>query len=207
MKIEKDVEFLEDFDLQKDEYQPFLDFLSNFDWNKNFLDRNDGLSLNGISKVIFYDHFWAGKEYGNFSEMYGVEIDENSKNLRSLSYPILDDILKIFSNSTFIKGEISCCFSNSEQCFHVDPRMFHRFSRRIHLPLVTNSKSFLDIEDNSFHLERGKLYEFNNMKLHRSKNLGETHRIHIIVDIIELPTLERCKKLFGGQFYSKVNYI
>jgi aspartyl/asparaginyl beta-hydroxylase (cupin superfamily) len=85
--------------------------------------------------------------------------------------------------------------------------MFHRYSKRVHLPLTTNCDCFLDVEENSFHLERGKLYEFNNLKLHRSKNFGETNRVHIIVDIIKLDTLAKCKDLFAEKFYNKVNYL
>lgn len=207
MKTEKDVEFICDFDLENKEYRPFFDRLEKFDWNKDFLNRKDGLSSVGMSKVIFYDHFTAGEGYNSFNVMYGVDIDENSRTLRNLSYPILENILKKFPNSTYVKGEISCCFPFSEQRFHIDPRMFHRYSKRVHLPLTTNNDCFLDIEKNSFHLERGKLYEFNNLKLHRSKNLGTINRVHIIVDIIDLDTLTKCKKIFAERFYSKVNYL
>lgn len=206
MFTNNDLEFLGDFNLKKPEYQKFLIILENFDWNKESLDRKDGLSLTGHSKVIFYDHFETCKKFEYSNQMYGTAIDDDSKKLRALSYSILDDILKLFPNFTYIKGEISCCYPNSEQRFHIDPRVFHRYAKRIHLPLITNNQSFLDIESNSYHLEKGKLYEFNNIKLHRSKNLGETKRVHIIVDIIQLSTLNCCEKMFSETLYKKVNY-
>jgi hypothetical protein len=201
MLTENDIEFIADFDLKKEEYREFLSFLDEFDWEKDSLDRKDELALNGKSKVIFYDHFWVGSIVDNFKELYGDKLDKDSEKLRSLSFPILKDILKFFPKSTYVKGEISCCFPSSEQKFHIDPRVFHKYSKRIHLPLLSNEQSFLDIEDKSFHLDRGKLYEFNNMKRHRSKNLGNTIRVHIILDIISLSVLSQCKRFLGERFY------
>jgi hypothetical protein len=206
MLTENDLEFIGDFDLKKEEYREFLSFLEDFDWEKDSLDRKDGLALNGKSKVIFYDHFWVGELSPDFKEIYEDKLDKDSEKLRSLSLPILRDILKFFPKSTYVKGEISCCFPSSEQTFHIDPRVFHKYSKRIHLPLLSNEQSFLDIEDKSFHLDRGKLYEFNNMKRHRSKNLGNTIRVHIILDIISLLILTQCQKLLGKNFYKSVIY-
>lgn len=199
MNTSPDLIKIGDFNLES--YQSFLQKLENFNWNRSSLDRRDGLSESGISKVIFFDHFESIKDH---TSMYSYEIDKDAQHLKESTFSLLDGLISLFPNYIYVKGEISCCCPNSFQKYHVDPRIFHRYCRRIHLPIIVNDQCFLSIGTDDYHLEKQTLYEFNNIKLHRSKNLGSTNRVHIIVDIIEQEIFNKCKKIFGEGFYSKV---
>jgi len=102
----------------------------------------------------------------------------------------LDHISTSFPGWKFVKGELINCPPNTKQNIHIDPRLFHRFGHRIHIPLLTNPASMLSIKDErsdtmiDHHLQSFSMYAFNNLVLHRSYNAGDTIRIHLVVDIM-----------------------
>lgn len=145
----------------------------------NWLDTYDSYLKN--TGAIFYP-FKLGK-----CDLFYNHGNVNQKELLiiSLTVPLLKELNLYFPNYKFIKGEIYCSYPDTEQQLHIDPKVFHRYCNRIHIPLITNDHSFLQIDDNHYHLESYKVYNFNNMKLHRSYNRGSTNRIHIVVDIMD----------------------
>lgn len=63
--------------------------------------------------------------------------------------------------------------------------------RRIHIPIETNDDCFFTVGDDRRNLKIGELWEINNdKKEHSVQNLGETDRIHFIVDWVEQSLLE-----------------
>ena len=98
---------------------------------------------------------------------------------------ILDYILTLWPNHRYIKGEISHCPPGDKQGYHIDHRIFHRFSHRVHIPITTNMLCSLKVETEYRHLAQGEIWTFNNIKLHASENLGTTSRVHIVVDIMD----------------------
>jgi hypothetical protein len=63
--------------------------------------------------------------------------------------------------------------------------------RRIHIPIATNDDCFFTVGDDRRNLKIGELWEINNdKKEHSVQNLGETDRIHFIVDWVEQSLLE-----------------
>jgi hypothetical protein len=204
MKLYNDVDFLFEINFDNEKFLSYIRELTDFDWDRESLDRIDFLPQIGKSKVIFYDHFEAVSKYESFSDMYSKNIGEDAILLRDHSKFLLDEITKLMPDHVFVKGEISCCFPHSIQRYHIDPKVFHMHCRRIHLPLITNEKSFLDVRGKWYHLNVGKLYEFNNMVRHRSLNIGKTSRIHIIVDIIKQSQLDKCLEKYGESFYQNV---
>jgi hypothetical protein len=58
--------------------------------------------------------------------------------------------------------------------------------RRIHIPIQTNESCFFTVGDDKRNLKLGEIWEINNdKKEHSVDNLGETDRIHLIVDWVE----------------------
>jgi hypothetical protein len=56
------------------------------------------------------------------------------------------------------------------------------YVHKIHVPLITNSKTIFHIGNKSKHLPPGEIYEVNNKRLHSVKNDGEQDRIHLIFE-------------------------
>jgi hypothetical protein len=69
---------------------------------------------------------------------------------------------------------------------HIDSGLGFVFSHRIHIPLMTNEKVVFKVEDDSFYLSCGNVYEINNLKEHSviNKNQPNFFRIHLIFDYI-----------------------
>jgi len=58
--------------------------------------------------------------------------------------------------------------------------------RRIHIPIQTNENCFFTVGRDKRNLKLGEIWEINNdKKEHSVENLGETDRIHLIVDWVE----------------------
>ena len=160
-----------------------LDFLIYFEnlivshnWNKKQLVRDRALAE---SPVIYQKRY-----YGEIQGVASKEYDADDNLIEKESYNIIDCCMHLFPNYEILKSELSICPGGVEQGWHIDPRVFSRFSRRIHIPITTNINAFLDIENARYHLEKYGIYEFNNIKQHRSLNLGTEIRAHIIFDII-----------------------
>lgn len=161
----------------------FLDIslLSNLiekiDFSNPILNRPGPLSG---SIVIFNKQYFSNIQGISEKSYKGVE-DE----IHELSYQMVEQVKeKHFKNYTILKSEVSICPPNTLQGFHVDPRVFHRISKRVHIPIKTNLDCFLEINDTRYFLDPKFLWEFNNIKPHRSGNLGNESRTHLIVDFV-----------------------
>lgn len=71
--------------------------------------------------------------------------------------------------------------SNPKTCLslHTD------LTKRIHIPLITNDKCFMAIEDRNYYLEPGKIYLTNTTLRHTAVNASESLRVHIVGCIYE----------------------
>ena len=61
---------------------------------------------------------------------------------------------------------------------------------RLHVPLVTHPDVNFLIEDQTFHLAAGRLYDLNNAVTHSVENRSDATRIHLLVDLLP-PSLAR----------------
>jgi hypothetical protein len=72
--------------------------------------------------------------------------------------------------------------AETAQHWHVDPRMMHELSHRVHVAIHTNSDSVIEIENQQQHFAIGEVWEFDNLRPHRANNRGSSNRIHLITD-------------------------
>lgn len=64
--------------------------------------------------------------------------------------------------------------------------------RRIHIPIETNENCFFTVGGDKRNLKIGELWEINNDKQeHSVDNLGDTDRVHLIVDWVEKSLFEQ----------------
>lgn len=67
---------------------------------------------------------------------------------------------------------------------HKDTGVISKATHRIHLPIVTNGKCKFTVGDKTMHIPAGELWIIDNTdKSHSVENLGDEHRIHLIVDV------------------------
>ena len=66
---------------------------------------------------------------------------------------------------------------------HRDAEPSHPFVHKIHVPLQTNPRALLIIDDHALHLEVGHAWEVNNLVPHAAFNGGAQDRIHFIFEV------------------------
>jgi hypothetical protein len=57
-------------------------------------------------------------------------------------------------------------------------------THRVHIPIVTHPRILFSLDDKKFHLERGSIYELNNLVEHGVENPTDVGRVHLMVDIL-----------------------
>lgn len=172
-----------------------IELMLRHDWTKPHLQRPADANFNQC-QTIFYSEF---SEAPLYKKLYTRDYDLDDIDLKNKTYPIIESLKKIWPDHRLIRGEISYCLPNVQQGAHSDPRLFHRLSRRVHVPIFTNPKSFLITGNDRQHLSQGEVWSFNNLIMHYAENLGDTPRIHLIFDFID-------NKLFN-QYIDKENQL
>ncbi len=78
---------------------------------------------------------------------------------------------------------------------HTDGGPLLRIPQRIHIPIFSEHNLIdVDINNITYHLKEGTIYNFNNTKPHRVINNSSKDRIHFIIDVSEIGTLPNIEK-------------
>lgn len=113
-------------------------------------------------------------------------------------FPLVKPLIKLIqstrhpclANTMPFRVEISIIEPNKTVKWHMDQHVYHKFSERIHIPVITNSqvefvsKWFTDDTPYKFTMTPGHMYRYNNRVLHTVKNPANVFRCHIMVDFI-----------------------
>lgn len=62
---------------------------------------------------------------------------------------------------------------------------------RLHIPLITNSNSYIIHEHNLYHMEYGKLYHLITTGIHTAWNFGKLPRLHLVFSTYSIPEVEQ----------------
>lgn len=146
--------------------KPLLDYYNehekNFIWNTK---DNKG-KQSGLQYALNQDPWLSATERVKIKSRYFFLINPYFKN------SIFENIItkyKLFRTRLL--------WLHSQNCYsmHFDD------TPRIHIPLTTNSDSFIIFKDGVVeHLEIGKIYWVNTCKIHTAMNGGETSRLHLV---------------------------
>jgi aspartyl/asparaginyl beta-hydroxylase (cupin superfamily) len=75
-------------------------------------------------------------------------------------------------------------FAGEKISVHVDGAPLLVDVHRCHIPIVTNDKVVFKINDGKYYLEKGSIYEINNVVPHGVDNNSDVDRVHLMVDIV-----------------------
>jgi hypothetical protein len=90
-----------------------------------------------------------------------------------------------FSKPVFPKAMLARLSAGAVIDRHTDGAGSNLHTHKIHIPLQTNEKAIMFINDEPFHLREGHAYEVNNVVPHAVENLGTEDRIHLIFEVFE----------------------
>jgi hypothetical protein len=119
-------------------------------------------------------------------------------------YPYVEPLIQMIqatghpclSNTVPYRVEISIIRPGKGVLWHQDQHVCHKFSERIHVPIITNdsvefmSKWFLEDRAYKFKMQPGHIYRYNNRVTHTVKNPSDQFRCHVIVDFIHKNVLD-----------------
>ena len=94
------------------------------------------------------------------------------------------------TNTRPYRIEISIIQPGTRVTWHNDQHVCHKFSERIHIPIITNplvefaSKWYVEHTPYKFKMLPGHIYRYNNRVMHTVKNPADLLRCHLIVDFI-----------------------
>jgi hypothetical protein len=136
----------------------------------------------GFSKTtsfFIYDHpiIWS------IQENFKPKVIDNNKEMHDLLSPIITYLEGIHN------GKVAKCLfvklpagENVEP--HVDKMNYLGVVRRHHIAIQTNDQVLFFVNNEEKNMKVGDCWEVNNNKEHAVKNLGQTDRIHLMIDIM-----------------------
>lgn len=101
-----------------------------------------------------------------------------------------DELVDIYKNlEYYYSGKIIRCEAIKMSAMHdipkhVDGGALLNYSRRVHVPIITNKDVFFTVMNNTVNMKEGVWYEINNQMPHSVSNKSRMDRIHLIIDIL-----------------------
>jgi Aspartyl/Asparaginyl beta-hydroxylase len=143
--------------------------------------------------------------YGRACEMpYKLAAMHKNKNVLDATDPIAESIQDLVDwmnsqdtlrNFEPIRSCIATLAAGADIRKHRDKKWLHANSRRMHIPLKTNTEcwhtGFCSSKPDVYRMETDRFYEINNVDPHLGGNNGIEDRWHLVVDFIPVGFLEQ----------------
>lgn len=118
---------------------------------------------------------------------FDIPDDQTQQDLKEILLPFVSPYVR--KNEVIVYLDVSSLPPGTKSIVHVDYLLLHVLSRRIRIPITTNSNSVFALKTKegiqNFNLKVGNVYETNNQSLHIAANLGNTDRWHIAADLLD----------------------
>ena len=101
--------------------------------------------------------------------------------------PVLDEVVVGygFARPVYPKVMLARLEAGAVIDRHTDGAGSNLHTHKIHVPIQTNKRTRMFINDRPFHLSEGKAFEVNNVVPHAVENLGSEDRIHLIFEVFD----------------------
>ena len=98
---------------------------------------------------------------------------------------IVQHVLKLGYGTVPGKIVVACLPPGKEIKSHYDFGGYYKFHNRIHVPLCTMPNVTMLSAGQSFHMDVGKIYLFQNLEVHSAHNASDVDRLHLILDVLD----------------------
>lgn len=132
--------------------------------------------------------------------------------LFDMCQPIVDQVKQYLPNSEPTLVQLATVLPGQKLKWHIDTYLYQQFSNKIHIPLYTNTDATYEIFLENAHYEKvnmteGAIWNINNLVLHRSVNMGDTFRTHLIIDFIDKDVLTALEQLDVNFFHYNLPHM
>ena len=176
---------------------------------KTFIDETDWNNIDLLAKEeAFYDQsfrYEAITKYFNEKSFFFSKLPPTQETTDKIK-PYTDYLMgTLFPEYALFRCQVVCLKPGQNVYPHTDPRYYHIYGKRIHLPLLINDESFhihflpeqnYDMQFSKMH--EGVITDFDNITPHSAFNYGTTNRIHIICDVVKKSTALKIEEGSGG---------
>jgi hypothetical protein len=176
---------------------------------KTFIDETDWNSIDLLTKEeAFYDQsfrYEAITKYFNEKSFFFSKLPPTQETTDKIK-PYTDYLMStLFPDYALFRCQIVCLKPGQNVYPHTDPRYYHIYGKRIHLPLLINNESFhihfppeQDYDMKFSKMNSGIITDFDNVTPHAAFNYGSTNRIHIICDVVKKDTVLKIEAAAAG---------
>lgn len=114
-----------------------------------------------------------------------------SDNYKTLLNKFVSGISNIYGDCEIIKAIIIKLKPGGVIPPHIDDMGLLKDSHRVHLPIITNAGVVMTCgDDNLSPPQPGHAFEINNVLEHSVKNTGDTWRVHLVVDFLDVKGMQ-----------------
>lgn len=138
-------------------------------------------------------------KFGDWRRIDSYHNPENHKLEEIVGQEIVDHVMSFFNDEVLFGWSLSYLPEKSSVVDHVDRMLFHRFAKRIIVP-ITKQSDVLNWHYSSdkttkryYFFEYGNIYRLNTAATHGLKNSGDTPRRAIYLDVMERRLYEKFK--------------
>ena len=176
---------------------------------KTFVDETEWGSEDLLTKEeAFFDQsfrYEAITKYFNEKLFFHSKLPPSAEIAEKIK-PFVDYLLtEMFPGFTIFRCQVVCLKPGQNVYPHTDPRYYHIYGKRVHLPLQINDQSFHlhfrpedDYEISFSKMTEQMITDFDNITPHAAFNYGNTNRIHIICDILKQSAADKIEEVFKG---------
>ena len=142
-------------------------------------DNNYTHSNTNMYQICYTDYNWSPGSSIVTNQVNNLKTPKAIKELLDIY-----NKLEYYYEGKIIRCEIVKMLKNTKIPKHVDGGPLLYYSRRVHVPVITNEKITFTVMDNTIHMKRGGWYEINNQLPHSVNNETDIDRVHIIIDVL-----------------------
>ena len=142
-------------------------------------DNNYTHSNTNMYQICYTDYNWSPGSSIVTNQVNNLKTPKAIKELLDIY-----NKLEYYYEGKIIRCEIVKMLKNTKIPKHVDGGPLLSYSRRVHVPIITNKKITFTVMDNTIHMKKGGWYEINNQLPHSVNNETDIDRVHIIIDVL-----------------------
>ena len=142
-------------------------------------DNNYTHSNTNMYQICYTDYNWSPGSSIVTNQVNNLKTPKAIKELLDIY-----NELEYYYEGKIIRCEIVKMLKNTKIPKHVDGGPLLYYSRRVHVPIITNKKITFTVMDNTIHMKKGGWYEINNQLPHSVNNETDIDRVHIIIDVL-----------------------
>lgn len=192
-----------DVDKTRIEYKNFVNALLSIDWTGPGV--TPGVKSLQYSPGIRFSNIEWMQDHPGFRKLLDTteKIPDSIQLALDTSVPFFNYLESLLPGYRIIKAEMMATQPEPVDRLkelprmHHDGKVYHRYSKRAQLAILTNPGAFLFVEDQQLNVRDDCFYEFNNRLCHWGVNWGDSLKLVLIVDFIEMkvwdsiPTLKK----------------